>query len=241
MADGFTASFDANSSTLNITWPAYPDAKALEVVSDKMDIGTYNGVMRTGTKRFDYSWISGPIEYKADIMVDGTLVNTISSSKENTTASLTIRPGSSVQVCGYYAYQNSTVNPAKSNTSCVTITAEDASLTLTVPNKNQSFETISAWLDQYGLMYEPTTEAPNSNYENGKSKPNIDILIKFADFYGVSLDYLCEHKTQNRDLGYIDDEQFEAINALKELNHDNFLTVKGYIFALLDNQKKHNS
>ena len=132
-----------------------------------MDIGTYNGVMRTGTKRFDYSWISGPIEYKADIMVDGTLVNTISSSKENTTASLTIRPGSSVQVCGYYAYQNSTVNPAKSNTSCVTITAEDASLTLTVPNKNQSFETISAWLDQYGLMYEPTTEAPNSNYENG--------------------------------------------------------------------------
>ncbi len=80
-----------------------------------------------------------------------------------------------------------------------------------------------------------------SNYENGKSKPNIDILIKFADFYGVSLDYLCEHKTQNRDLGYIDDEQFEAINALKELNHDNFLTVKGYIFALLDNQKKHNS
>ena len=167
MADGFTASFDANSSTLNITWPAYPDAKALEVVSDKMDIGTYNGVMRTGTKRFDYSWISGPIEYKADIMVDGTLVNTISSSKENTTASLTIRPGSSVQVCGYYAYQNSTVNPAKSNTSCVTITAEDASLTLTVPNKNQSFETISAWLDQYGLMYEPTTEAPNSNYENG--------------------------------------------------------------------------
>ena len=29
-----------------------------------------------------------------------------------------------------------------------------------------------------------------SNYETGKSNPDSDALIKFADFFGVSIDYL---------------------------------------------------
>ena len=76
-----------------------------------------------------------------------------------------------------------------------------------------------------------------SNYESGKTKPNIDILIKFADFYGVSLDYLCEHNAKNNDLGYIEPQKFETFSALNKLNHDNFLTAKGYISSLLTSQK----
>ena len=33
-----------------------------------------------------------------------------------------------------------------------------------------------------------------SNYENEKRKPNIATIIKLADYFDVSVDYLIEHK-----------------------------------------------
>lgn len=34
-----------------------------------------------------------------------------------------------------------------------------------------------------------------SGYETGSSEPSLETLIKIADYYGVTLDYLCGHKT----------------------------------------------
>lgn len=41
------------------------------------------------------------------------------------------------------------------------------------------------------------TQNTYSNYENNKTEPDIETLCKLADYYGVSLDYLCEHTTNN--------------------------------------------
>lgn len=37
------------------------------------------------------------------------------------------------------------------------------------------------------------TQQMVSSYENGSSIPNLDILLKFAEYFHVSIDYLAEH------------------------------------------------
>lgn len=39
-------------------------------------------------------------------------------------------------------------------------------------------------------IYSDITEKAYSNYELGKQMPRLDILMRIADVYGVSLDYL---------------------------------------------------
>lgn len=74
-------------------------------------------------------------------------------------------------------------------------------------------------------------------YEKGRTEPNLQMLIKIADFYGVSLDYLCEHKTRNQlDIGYLTDMQKATVLELKQLNESNLAEVYGYINGLLVKQ-----
>lgn len=77
-----------------------------------------------------------------------------------------------------------------------------------------------------------------SNYENGNSEPNIETLCKIADFYGVSLDYLCDHKTQlSFDVGFLNDNQKQLLTLTKQLNEENTLKAIGYLNGLIDTQK----
>ena len=45
-----------------------------------------------------------------------------------------------------------------------------------------------------------------SKYELQKTEPNIETLIRLADFYNVSLDYLCDRQWNNQ-IGYIPDSK----------------------------------
>ncbi len=79
--------------------------------------------------------------------------------------------------------------------------------------------------------------ATYANYETGKTQPTIEILCQIADFYGVSLDYLCDHKTQDKlQLGYLTDTQKIAINLILKLNENNLLQTIGYLTAQIQNQ-----
>ena len=50
-------------------------------------------------------------------------------------------------------------------------------------------------LSQYALAKKlGLSRATYANYETGFTRPSLETLIHIADFYGVSLDYLCEHK-----------------------------------------------
>lgn len=44
-----------------------------------------------------------------------------------------------------------------------------------------------------------TTQNTISRYENGEREPNIDELVKLADYFDVSLDYLLE-RTDNPEI-----------------------------------------
>ena len=72
-------------------------------------------------------------------------------------------------------------------------------------------------------------------YENNESLPNIDKLIKLADYYNVSIDYLVGRIYQD-DLGYISPDQRIAIKKLLKLNEQNVYIATQYIMGLLAGQ-----
>ena len=78
------------------------------------------------------------------------------------------------------------------------------------------------------------TEVNYNRYETEKVNIDIKKLIKLADFYGVSLDYLCEHQYNNQ-IGYVPDEKRDIVHKLLKLEDSKLEKVEGYITALLDN------
>ena len=74
-------------------------------------------------------------------------------------------------------------------------------------------------------------------YELEKREPDIETLIKLADYYGVTLDYLCEHKTKNNiDLSSFSDMKKGCIYILEKLTEENATIVFGYMSHVLQNQ-----
>ena len=79
------------------------------------------------------------------------------------------------------------------------------------------------------------TRATFSNYEIEKTQPDIETLIKIADYFNVSLDYLCEHKTNSIcDYGKISKEQQTAINILLQLPEPKFYEYLGRLKTSAD-------
>ena len=74
-----------------------------------------------------------------------------------------------------------------------------------------------------------------SGYETGKSNPDINTLIKIADYFDVSLDYLCGRQNKNLIFAYsLSDKKKELINMIKELNDDETLIAIGFVAKLIN-------
>lgn len=54
-------------------------------------------------------------------------------------------------------------------------------------------------------------------YEVGKAEPSIETLIKLADYYHVTLDYLVGRKFAN-DAGYLTEEEKEILKMFRKLD-----------------------
>lgn len=69
-------------------------------------------------------------------------------------------------------------------------------------------------------------------YETGSREPDIKTLITLANYFDVSLDYLCG-RTWNNKIGYIPDNRKDLITQLLALSDAEFneiaIYVKGYI------------
>ena len=118
-----TFSAAQNGDSIDYTWGAYPDASKLTVADSTMDLSLSVGdtyVEAYGARMFDYSWIYGPIRYKARVMQDGTQIADITSDTETHNEGISLNPGSTIQVCGYYAYESGT---SASNEICTEFTA----------------------------------------------------------------------------------------------------------------------
>ena len=82
------------------------------------------------------------------------------------------------------------------------------------------------------------TQRTYAGYELGQTEPTIDTLKKIADFYNVSLDYLCEHETQGSiDLSLFSDIKKGCIYLLSKLNDKESAVVFGYITHILQEHR----
>lgn len=74
-----------------------------------------------------------------------------------------------------------------------------------------------------------------SKYEQGITEPNIENLIKLANYYNVSIDYLVGRQWQN-EIGYLTPQQVECVNLIKQLNENNLIMLLGYLNAMVSMQ-----
>ena len=74
-----------------------------------------------------------------------------------------------------------------------------------------------------------------SKYENNLTEPSIENLIKLADYYQVSIDYLVDRKYIN-EIGYLTPQQMECVQILKRLNETNLIKLMGYLSAMISMQ-----
>lgn len=74
-----------------------------------------------------------------------------------------------------------------------------------------------------------------NGYEQGISEPSIETLKKIADYFDVSLDYLCGR--QNKNLLFVDslsEPQKKLIELIKPLSEQEVYRIIGYVENMRD-------
>ena len=139
-----------SGTTLKLEWPAYPNSDALEVAPDTKDISLVKNdgtkILDVSGKRiFDYSWIYGPIVYKADIYVNGNRIDSVSSSDGDKSYDLGSNISTDIKVDFYYAYEKS------SESSNVVSKKVDTSTIQDVTISSDDKETVKSYLTNKGI------------------------------------------------------------------------------------------
>lgn len=75
------------------------------------------------------------------------------------------------------------------------------------------------------------------NWESGDAEPSIENLIKLADYFCVSVDYLIGRESRIN-LENMPNEQSKVINKFTSLNESNQTKVAGYVDSLYESEKK---
>ena len=83
------------------------------------------------------------------------------------------------------------------------------------------------------------TDKTYANYENNKTEPPIETLIKLADYFHITIDELVGREYSNFiDKGLLNNIELDTIEKMRKLDRDNQLRLQTFVFALLQNQKE---
>lgn len=73
-----------------------------------------------------------------------------------------------------------------------------------------------------------TSQNSISNYEQGNTEPNLKSLVTLANYFNVSLDYLCERPFNNQ-IGYIPEDRKELVKMILELDASDINEISALI------------
>jgi penicillin-binding protein 1A len=165
---GFTSSSVGTtvSQTVTIQMTPYPDELATirESETYEMELITPTQEAKaTGTRLFSLSWIRGPIVYAARVVINGEAQIYVSNTP-TIQIPLTNMTGSTLEVCGFYAYEY--YLDQRSNVVCQNVALADPNI-LTVPNwVNQAVSQFRTWVQTLNLTqitYSTTQAAQPAN------------------------------------------------------------------------------
>lgn len=71
-----------------------------------------------------------------------------------------------------------------------------------------------------------------SKYELGKLVPDMNFMINLANYYNVSLDYICDRQFNNN-IGYIPEEKRAIIKQIISLDNKKLSYLQGVIDTLI--------
>ena len=72
-----------------------------------------------------------------------------------------------------------------------------------------------------------------AGYENGKAQPNLETMIRLANYFNTTLDYLFGHNTNFMlDISTLSNAQLKLINKIKNCTEHECETVLAYIDGL---------
>lgn len=152
------SSFDFNideNNKLNLSWGTYPNPDKLQVAPEEKEYGVeVNGqwISSNGAVLFDYSWLFGPIKYKAKVEIDGQFYKDIAHDQNTLQEDFKkLAPGTyHVKICGYYGYEKFDIN---SNQICVEkdITIEDNIINVQFPSATSSQASVIQFAKDYKI------------------------------------------------------------------------------------------
>lgn len=100
-------------------------------------------------------------------------------------------------------------------------------LTILRKNKNVSQKELAEFLQM--------SQTAISHFETGRNEPDLKTVIKLADFFNCSIDYLLGHQANNTIyLDSLTNEQKVAFELIKQLDDKQTLKVIGYIERIKD-------
>lgn len=83
--------------------------------------------------------------------------------------------------------------------------------------------------------YLNTTQQTYARYELETSEPTIESLIRLAEHYDVTLDYLVGREFRNG-IGYLNENQKNCVTIITQLNEINLMKATSYMLGLLATQ-----
>ena len=110
-----------------------------------------------------------------------------------------------------------------------------------------NMENLKILRNQYKLTQNDLSKKLNisrvnlSRYENGEVEPNFETLIKIANYFDVSVDYLIGHRQNNKiDKSGLTNTQKNIIDIVSQLNEKQANRVESYAIAKLEEQEEYS-
>lgn len=76
------------------------------------------------------------------------------------------------------------------------------------------------------------------NYEMGYRRPDYETLIKLADYFGTTVDYILEHNSPYvMDISLLNQAQIDLMNKIKNCSEQTCLQLDAYLDGLKSNKK----
>ncbi len=157
---------------ITIDWPTYPDESKLKVAPDTMDITMRNGngdaISREveGRRLFDYSWVYGPVRYKAEIKANDVVIESIVQDVNTYENTYALHPNDKIVVEVYYGYENKDINSDKITKE---YTVPDDEVTITFPDATYIGQRskLEEWASANNIAMTIRNQAASSTNEPG--------------------------------------------------------------------------